>query len=78
MSALAKAIPKKLDVQKIIPYLAYRPIDVVQKILENTAQMATSVIHYPMKRRFKSCFKMLRRPRLIEIQSTDTGFSNTK
>ena len=40
--------------------------------------MATSVVHYPMKKHFKSRFQMLRRPRLAEVVSTDTVFSNTK
>ena len=35
-SALSKVIPKKLDVHKLIPYFAYRPVDVIQKTLENT------------------------------------------
>ena len=76
--ALTKALPKKLDCNKLLPYFAFRPLDVIQRTLNNTTQMASSVTHYPMQKHFKSCFQMLRKPKLGEVVSTDTVFSNTK
>jgi hypothetical protein len=56
--------------------LAFRPHDKIQHTLQQTAQLAKSTIHYPMRGHLKSCFQMLRHKRLNEIIATDTNFAH--
>jgi hypothetical protein len=55
-----KALPAKIDYEKLSPYFAFRPHDVIQHILRQTAQLAKSTIHYPMRLYLKSRFQVLR------------------
>jgi hypothetical protein len=51
-----KSLPTKIDYEKLSPYFAYRPHDVIQHTLRQTAQRAKSTIHYPMGRHRKCRF----------------------
>jgi hypothetical protein len=72
----SKALPAKIDYQKLFPYFAFRPRDVIQHTLRQTTQLAKSTIHYPMRCHLKSRFQMLRHKRLNEFIATDTYFAN--
>ena len=74
----SKALPSKIDYERLSPYFAFRPHDVIQHTLRQTTQLAKSTIHYPMRRHLKSRFQMLRHKRLNEVIATDTYFSCTK
>jgi hypothetical protein len=67
-----------LDPIKIQPFLAYRPLDVVKKTLENTTQLAKMIVRFPMRRHIKSRFKWANVTRIQETVSTDPMFSNVK
>jgi hypothetical protein len=74
----SKALPSKLDYEKLSPYFAFRPHDVIQHTLRQTTQLAKSTIHYPIRRHLKSSFQMLSHKRLNEVIATGTYFSNNK
>jgi hypothetical protein len=59
----SKALPAKIDYEKLLPYFAFRPYDVIQHTLRQTTQLAKSTIHYPMRRHLKSLFQVLRHKR---------------
>ena len=73
-----RAVPAKINYDKLLPYFLYRPKRVIQKTLENTTQLAKAVVNTPLRRHLKSRFLMLRHPRLNEVVATDTYFSSTK
>jgi hypothetical protein len=77
-SFYSKALAAKIDYEKLSPYFAFRPHDVIQHTLRQTNQLAKSTIHYPMRRHLKSRFQMLRHKRLNEVIATDTYFANEK
>jgi hypothetical protein len=74
----SKALPSKIDYERLSPYFAFRPHDVIQHTLRQTTQLAKSTVHYPMRRHLKSRFQMLRHKRLNEVIPTDTYFSSVK
>jgi len=74
----SKALPSKIDYERLSPYFAFRPHDVIQNTLRQTTQLAKSTIHYPMRRHLKSRFQMLRHKRLNEVIATDTYFASDK
>ena len=78
VSKFSRAIPKKVDIEKLAPYFAFRPADVIRNTLRKTTQLATSVVHFPLRRHLKSRFQMLRKRRLNEVIATDTYFSSVK
>ncbi len=43
-----RVLPSKLDYEKVAPYFVYRPWEVIKKTIENTTQLAKSVIRYPL------------------------------
>jgi hypothetical protein len=53
-STYRKALPAKIDFEKSSPYFAFRPHDVIQHTLGQSAQLAKSTIHYPMRCHLKS------------------------
>ena len=69
---------KKLDPLQIQPYLAYRPLEVVQKTLENTTQLAKMIVRFPLRRHVRARFKWANVHRIQETVSTDPLFSNVK
>jgi hypothetical protein len=54
-----KALSAKIDYEKLSPYFAFLPHDVIQHTLKQTTQLAKSTIHYPMRPHLKSLFQML-------------------
>jgi hypothetical protein len=74
----SKALPMRIDYERLSPYFACRPHDVIQHTLRQTTQLAKSTIHYPMRCHLKSRFQMLRHKRLYEVIATDTHFSSVK
>ena len=78
IAKLHRALPKGVDLDELSPYLLYRPRDIIKRTIENTTQLATAIIHSPMRRHVKSRFHMLRHKRLKEMVATDTYFANTK
>jgi hypothetical protein len=52
-SFYSKALPAKIEYEKLSPYFAFRPHDVVKNTLRQTTQLAKSTIHYPMRRHFQ-------------------------
>jgi hypothetical protein len=74
----SKALPTKVGYEKLSPYFAFRPHDVIQHTLRQTTQLAKSKIHYPMRYHLKSRFQMLRNKSLNEVIFTDTYFANEK
>jgi hypothetical protein len=77
-SFYSKALPAKIDYEKLSPYFAFRPHDVIHHTLRQTTQLAKSAIHYPMRRHLKSRCQMLRHERMNEVIATDTYFANEK
>jgi hypothetical protein len=73
-----KALPAKIDYEKVSPYFAFRQHDVIQHTLRQTTQLAKSIIHYPIRSHLKSLFQILRHKRLNEVIATDTYFTNEK
>ena len=67
---------KKDHLEDIEPYLGYQPLEVIRHTLENTTQLANSILQSPMKRHFQSRFPFLNRTRLQETVSTDTFYAN--
>jgi hypothetical protein len=59
-SSYIKALPAKIDYEKLSPYFAFRPHDVLQHSFRQTTQLAKSTIHYPMRCHLKSRFQILR------------------
>ena len=55
-----RAVPAKIDYDRMAPYFLYRPKGVIQNTLENTTQLAKAVINTPLRRHLKSRFLMLR------------------
>jgi hypothetical protein len=74
-SFYSKALPAKIDYEKLSPYFAFRPHDVIQHTLRQTTELAKSTIHYPMRCHLKSRFKILRHKML---NATDTYFVKEK
>jgi hypothetical protein len=73
-----KALPAKIDYEKLSPYFAFHPRDVIQHTLRQTTQLVKPTIHYPMRCHLKSRFQILRRKRLNEVIATDIYFANEK
>jgi hypothetical protein len=77
-SFFSKALPAKIDYEKLSPYLVFLPHDVIQHTLTQTTQLANPTIHYPMRRHLKSRCQILRHKKLNEVIATDTYFANEK
>jgi hypothetical protein len=75
-SFYSKALPAKIDYEKLSAYFAFRPHDVIQHTLRQTTLLAKSTIHYLMRCHLKSRFQMLRHKRLNKVIATDTYFAN--
>jgi hypothetical protein len=77
-SFYSKALPAKIDYEKLSPCFAFHPHDLTQHTLRHTTQLAKSTIHYPMRPHLKSRFQILRHKRLNDVIATDTNFANEK
>jgi hypothetical protein len=73
-----KSLTAKIDYEKLSPYFAFRPHDVIQHTLRQTTQLAKSIILYPMRPHLKIRFQMLRHNRLNKVIYTGTYFANEK
>jgi hypothetical protein len=73
-----RVVYPNVDPQKLQPFLAYRPLDIVKKTLEHTTQLAKSSIKYPLQRHFKARNPFSNVHRLDETVSTDPIFANCK
>lgn len=79
-STLAYAISTVEKFQKlenIQPNLAWKPIEVIKRTLEETIQRASSILSFPMKNHNVSCFPWAKKFRLQEKIATDTVFCTT-
>jgi hypothetical protein len=79
----SKALLRNIDYERLSPYFAFRPHDVIQNTLrQNTfkqnTQLTKSTIHYPMRLHLKIRFQMLRNKRLNEVIATDTYFASER
>ena len=61
-----------------VEYLGYRPVDIVRKTLENTSQLAQTILQFLMRRHVRARFPWLNCNRLRETVATDTYFANTR
>jgi hypothetical protein len=66
------------DAQRLQPYLAYRPIEVIRRTLGQTTQMYKLSNSIPMRRHARSMFPFLDRKRIDEALATDTFFSSVR
>jgi hypothetical protein len=64
--------------QPYVEYLAYRPVNIIHKTLENTSQLARTILWFPMWRHIKACFPWLHCNQLRETVATDTDFANVR
>jgi hypothetical protein len=64
--------------ERYVEYLGYRHVNIIRKTLEKTTQLATTVLHFPMRRHVKSRFPHLNQTRLRETVATDTYFANVR
>jgi hypothetical protein len=51
-----KALPAKVYYEKLSPYFAFRPHNIIQHTLRQTTQLAKSIFHYLMRRHLKESF----------------------
>jgi len=78
---LAFAIRAKATIPEaevLQPYLAWRPLEVVQCTLENTTQLARLRMRAPLHDHTKPWYPWLNRPRLHETVAMDTMFASLK
>ena len=73
-----KACPVKRDYIALGPHFAYQSKEVIQHTFNKTTQLAKTMVRFPMRKHFKSQFKMLGNPRLNEVIATNTYFSSIK
>jgi hypothetical protein len=66
------------DALQAQPYLAYRPLEVIRRTLDQTTQLARLSSAIPMKRHVKALFPFLNRKRITETVATDTFFSSVR
>ena len=71
-----KVEPKKTDYAAIRPYLGFQSIETIKKTIQNTTQMAKTILRFPLRCHVKARYPYLNRRRLNEKVSTDTVFSN--
>jgi hypothetical protein len=77
-SFYSKALPAKINYEKLPPYFAFPPHDVIQHTLRQITQLAKSTIQYPMRHHLRSRFQILRHKRLNEVIATVIYFANEK
>jgi len=70
-------VEKLQQVELLQPRLAWKPLEVIKKTLENTTQWGRPVMHYPMRKHHASRFPWNNRRRLREEVAMDTIFMKT-
>ena len=73
-----KACPVKRDYITLGPHFAYQSKEAIQLTLDKTIQLVKAMVRFPMRKHFKSHFKMLNKPRLNRVIATSTYFSAIK
>jgi len=80
-NTLAFAIQAKASIpeaEALQPYLAWRPLKVIQRTLKNTTQLAHQHLQTPIHDHTKPWFPWLNCPCLHKTVATDTMFTNIK
>jgi len=68
---------KDVDYEKYLPFLGWKPLEVIKRTFEATTQLAAATFSYPMKYNYKSQFPIMNCSRLQEMFCTDTWFGCT-
>lgn len=71
-----KVEPAKTDFAAIRPYLGFQSLETIKKTIENTTQMAKTILRFPLRCHIKARNPHLNRRRLNEKVSTDPVFSS--
>jgi len=66
------------EAEQLQPYLAWRPLEVIRRTLENTTQLAQIRLRTPMHDHTKPWYPWLNRPQLHKTVATNTMFANVK
>jgi hypothetical protein len=53
----SRALPGKNVYERLSPYIAFQPHDIIRHILQQTTQLANYTIHYPIQRHLNRRFK---------------------
>ena len=75
---LSRSSTKLPDPQSVSRFLLYRPSDIIERTLQCTTRLATSIGDPQFRRYFKSRFLLFNHPHLQETYATDTWFANTR
>src|SRR6056300_1274005 len=67
---------QELELEKLRPNFAFRPVDIIRHTLENTTQLARAFSPFPMHKHFQAMYKWFNFNRLQETVCTDTIFVN--
>ena len=70
-------LQENLKLEALQPRLAWKPLNVIKKTLENTTQWGRMICQYPMKKHHVSRFPWNNRHRLREEVAMDTIFMST-
>ena len=76
--AVESSLQHLCDLEGYQPYLAYKPIEVIKRTLDNTTQLNKIEWRYPLRRHQKTRFARQRQRVLHETISTDGFSSGTK
>lgn len=49
MATWHRVVHKDIDPKHLIPYLGFRPLDIIKRTLDVTTQLAKMVIRYPLR-----------------------------
>ena len=71
------AVDAHHKLESLQPRLAWKPLDVIKKTIENTTQWGRTICQFPMKKHHVSRFPWNNRRRLQEDVSMDTIFMKT-
>ena len=77
LSCALSAVERIQRLENLQPKLAWKPLEVIKKTLENTTQWARTIAQYPMKKHHVSRFPWNNRRRLREEVAMDTIFMGT-
>ena len=77
MATWHRVVHKNIDPKHLIPYLGFRPLDIVKKTLDVTTQLAKMVIRYPLRRHIKSWMQHMNFMRLYKVISNRGKLNNS-
>ena len=78
LACAINAMEQTHKLETLQPRLAWKPLQVIAKTLENTTQWGRMTFHCPMKDHIQSRFPWSNRRRLREVVGMDTIFMTTK